>query len=132
MSMHFPSARQAILLLALSFSLSLGTDCSWGDEPIDPFRWLEEVSGDKTLAWVKERNAACTAELTKGPEFAALNARLLKNLDSRDQIPSISKNGQHGAHCSIPMACRALEFSGCNWSNSCNTSLARGLSLRSA
>src|SRR5580658_2001904 len=94
MSMHFPSARQAILLLALSFSLSLGTDCSWGDEPIDPFRWLEEVSGDKSLGWVKERNAACTAELTKGPEFATLNERLLKILDSKDRIPTISKDGQ--------------------------------------
>lgn len=94
MSMHFPPTRRAILLLALAFSLTLGTDSSWGDEPIDPFRWLEEVSGDKTLGWVKERNAVCTAELTKDTEFAALNERLLKILDSKDRIPSISKDGQ--------------------------------------
>jgi prolyl oligopeptidase len=94
MSMHFPPARQSTLFLALAASLVLGIDRAWGDEPNDPFRWLEEVSSDKTLAWVKERNAACTAELTKGPEFAALNERLLKNLDSKDRIPSISKDGE--------------------------------------
>ena len=35
-------------------------------------------------------------------------------------------------HWSIPRACRAPAFSGCSRSNSCNTSLACGLSFRSA
>ena len=30
-------------------------------EPSDPRLWLEDVTGDKALAWVKERNAASTA-----------------------------------------------------------------------
>src|SRR5262245_52398630 len=44
--------------------------------------WLEEVTGEKALAWVKERNAESTRELTKSKEFAALNERLLKIMDS--------------------------------------------------
>jgi prolyl oligopeptidase len=63
------------------------------DEPKDRFLWLEDVTGDKALSWVKERNAASKGELTKGPEFAALNDRLLKILDSKDRIPGITKHG---------------------------------------
>jgi prolyl oligopeptidase len=59
----------------------------------DQFLWLEDVTGDKALSWVKEKNAISTGELTKGPEFAALNDRLLKILDSKDRIPTISKHG---------------------------------------
>jgi prolyl oligopeptidase len=63
------------------------------EEPKDRFLWLEDVTGEKALNWVKERNAVSTGELTKGPEFAALNERLLKILDSKDRIPSIAKHG---------------------------------------
>src|SRR5581483_1797683 len=60
----------------------------------DPNLWLEEVTGEKALAWVKERNAESTAELTKSPEFQALNDRLLKILDSKDKIPFVAKRGE--------------------------------------
>ncbi len=63
------------------------------EEPKDPFLWLEDVTGDKALSWVKEKNAASTGELTKGPEFAVLNKRLLQILDSKDRIPTVSKHG---------------------------------------
>ena len=29
--------------------------------PDDPHAWLEDVEGEKALAWVRERNAACVA-----------------------------------------------------------------------
>jgi len=51
------------------------------------------VTGEKALNWVKGRNAVSTAELTRGPEFAALDKRLLQILDSKDRIPGISKHG---------------------------------------
>ena len=63
------------------------------EEPKDRFLWLEDVTGDKAVNWVKERNAASTGELTKGPEFAVLDERLLKILDSKDRIPAIAKHG---------------------------------------
>jgi prolyl oligopeptidase len=55
--------------------------------------WLEDVTGDKALSWVKEKNAVSTGELTKNPEFAALDDRLLKILDSKDRIPTLAKHG---------------------------------------
>jgi prolyl oligopeptidase len=80
------------LLLTLSF-LFPAAWLATASEPKDRFLWLEEVSSDKALSWVKERNAVTTGELTKGPAFAALNERLLKILDSKDRIPAIAKHG---------------------------------------
>ena len=79
-------------LLILS-ALVIAAGAAKAEEPKDPFLWLEDVTGDKALSWVKERNATSTGELTKGPEFAALNDRILKILDSKDRIPMLSKHG---------------------------------------
>lgn len=53
----------------------------------DPYLWLEDVGGDKPLAWVKERNAKTKAELEAAPGFGALRDRLRKIYDSKDKIP---------------------------------------------
>jgi len=63
------------------------------EEPKDPYLWLEDVTGEKALGWVKEQNAVSTGELTKRPEFAVLDERLLQILDSKDRIPTIEKHG---------------------------------------
>jgi prolyl oligopeptidase len=69
---------------------------SWnaGDGPDDPYQWLEEVGGAKPLAWVKERNAESTGELTRPDRFQALEHRLLEILDSDARIPTIQKVGR--------------------------------------
>ena len=63
------------------------------DEPDDPFLYLEEVTGETPLKWVKERNAESTAELTETPRFKDLNDRILKILDSDARIPMVAKAG---------------------------------------
>jgi prolyl oligopeptidase len=64
-----------------------------GDEPVDAYAWLEEVTGEKPLAWVKERDAESTGEFTRSDQFQALDRRLLEILDSDARIPMISKHG---------------------------------------
>ncbi len=64
-----------------------------GQENKDPFLWLEDVTGDKALTWVKQQNAESTAELTKNDAFKKLDERLLKILDSKEKIPFIAKHG---------------------------------------
>src|SRR5262245_6917975 len=63
------------------------------DDTDDPNLWLEEVTGEKPLEWVKARNAESTAALTKSDSFRNLNERLLKILDSDARIPFVSKAG---------------------------------------
>jgi prolyl oligopeptidase len=58
----------------------------------DPHLWLEDVTGEKALAWVKARNAETGKEL-EGPAFQTLKADLLKIYDSKERIPYVSKHG---------------------------------------
>jgi prolyl oligopeptidase len=63
------------------------------NETDDPFLWLEEVQGDKALAWVRERNAQSRAVLEARPEFAPIRQRLREVLDSKDRIPYVRRIG---------------------------------------
>ena len=71
------------------------TGLATAGEPNDPRLWLEDVTGDRALAWVRERNAESTAELTKSEAFRSLEARLLAILDSNAKIPFVSKIGPY-------------------------------------
>ena len=59
----------------------------------DPFQWLEEVQGDKALAWVRERNAESQKVLQARPEYEPTRARMLEILNSKDRIPAVSRRG---------------------------------------
>jgi prolyl oligopeptidase len=66
-----------------------------GGETDDPYHWLEEVLGEKPLAWVRERNAESLGELTRSEQFRALDHRILEILDSDARIPTIEKIGPY-------------------------------------
>lgn len=76
-----------IALLAMTATLSATA------QDTDPYLWLEEVQGEKALAWVRERNQASRAVLEKHPRFEAMRARFLEILDSRDKIPHVTRQG---------------------------------------
>ena len=59
----------------------------------DPYRWLEDVQGDRALAWVAQRNAESRAVLQAQPRFEAMRDGFRAILDSRDKIPFISRHG---------------------------------------
>jgi prolyl oligopeptidase len=61
----------------------------------DPYLWLEDVAGDRSMAWVRERNADSAAVLESRPEFAPIRARQLEILNSTDKIPAIVRIGPH-------------------------------------
>jgi prolyl oligopeptidase len=54
----------------------------------DPFQWLEDVNGEKALAWVKQQNAKALAVLEARPEYKPIYARTLEILDSKEKIPT--------------------------------------------
>jgi prolyl oligopeptidase len=66
-----------------------------GDEPQDTFQWLEDVTGARSLDWVKEQNAESTSELTRSTLFQGLDRRILEILDSNERIPTIQKLGAY-------------------------------------
>ena len=59
----------------------------------DPYLWLEDVTADKSMAWVKERNAESVPELESKPEFKELHPRLVDIYNSRERIPVVQKRG---------------------------------------
>ena len=61
----------------------------------DPYSWLEEVTSEKALTWVREQNALSTKELEASPAFEPIRARLLSMLDSKERIPYVSKHGEY-------------------------------------
>ncbi len=64
-----------------------------GTRPADDRHlWLEEVTGDAALAWVRARNAESANVLQTG-DFAALEQRILAILDSDARIPDLTKLG---------------------------------------
>ena len=60
------------------------------DTTRDPYRWLEDVNGDRSMAWVRAENAKTTAVLEKDPRFAGLHASALKMAQAADRIPNPS------------------------------------------
>ena len=54
-------------LAAVSFAASLAFGAVMAAESEDPFLWLEEVKGEKALAWVKAQDARTEGELKSAP-----------------------------------------------------------------
>ena len=61
----------------------------------DQYAWLEEVTGEKPLEWVKAQNARTEAEITTTQGFKQLEAGILKMLDSDAKIPGVQKIGDY-------------------------------------
>ncbi|WP_261624840.1 prolyl oligopeptidase family serine peptidase [Nesterenkonia marinintestina] len=60
----------------------------------DPHLWLEDVTGEEALEWVRRRNARAEAELVDD-EFEALEGQLREILDAADRIPGVVARGDH-------------------------------------
>lgn len=82
-------------LLPVALSLAPAALADDVDAPEDPYVWLEDVTGDEAMEWVKARNAQSTEALTAEPGFEALEARLRAIYDSTDRIPYVGKRGEH-------------------------------------
>lgn len=61
----------------------------------DPYLWLEDVLGEKALAWVREHNQKTQDHFESSDEFEQLRAALLKILDSDERIPFVSRRGEY-------------------------------------
>jgi prolyl oligopeptidase len=64
------------------------------DTTDDKYLWLEEVTGDKALEWVRAENAVTQSKLEADSAFETLRSDLLTILDSDARIPMVSKHGE--------------------------------------
>ena len=60
----------------------------------DPYLWLEDVMGDKSIAWVKEQNAKTQSLLEAQPVFAPIRDKVLEVVNSRERIPAVTQRGE--------------------------------------
>ncbi|MCU0715367.1 MAG: prolyl oligopeptidase family serine peptidase [Pirellula sp.] len=91
------------LNVAAAFALSFVHLLQWNSvsmsqenasSPADPYVWLEEVTGDKAIEWVKSKNEITLSKLASSDDFKKLESDLLAILDSNERIPFVSKQGE--------------------------------------
>lgn len=61
----------------------------------DPYLWLEDISGERAVRWVKARNRTANRTLANTASFKRLRTRLLEVFDAEDRIPYIDKLGEY-------------------------------------
>ena len=54
----------------------------------DPYLWLEEVEGERAMAWVKAHNERSLGILRADPRYETLHQQALEIVQSRDRIPA--------------------------------------------
>jgi len=79
--------RRSLVLLIGLFAATAALAADKGKPMDDPYLWLEDVHGDKPLAWVKEQNARSLAVLKADPRYQSNYDFILKVLDAKDRIP---------------------------------------------
>ena len=63
-------------------------------EPADPFLWLEDIEGERALAWVEAQNQDSEARLTADPRFADIEKSAYAVYAATDRIPYARQAGQ--------------------------------------
>ena len=80
--------RAGISIAVLALAMAAAT---YGAETVDdPYLWLEDVHGEKPLAWVAQQNARSTGVLKSDPDYQKDYDAILRIMDAPDRIPSAS------------------------------------------
>ncbi len=61
----------------------------------DPFLWLEDIRGTRSMDWVKKENAVTTKQFVDNAEFTKTRDGILEVLDSDARIPYVNRMGSH-------------------------------------
>ncbi|MGB3895119.1 MAG: prolyl oligopeptidase family serine peptidase [Mycolicibacter sinensis] len=59
----------------------------------DPYLWLEDVTGERSLDWVRARNAPTVDEFA-GDDFEAMRTAALEVLDTDARVPYVRRRGE--------------------------------------
>jgi len=84
-----------VCLLAGLVAAAGATAAEEKNEVTDRYAWLEDVTGEKPLQWVRAQNARAEAEIAATPQFRQLEADIRAILDSDAKIPGVEKIGAY-------------------------------------
>jgi len=83
--LHRQLAQRRALPLIIILGMPLASQTS--SESPDKYQWLEDVSSERSLAWVKAQNERSLKVLESDPHYKPLEAAALKVLESPDRLP---------------------------------------------
>ena len=81
------------LLACTLFTFAPLVACAADAMTDDPYLWLEDVSGARSLDWARARNAETQRALESRPDYVASYDKLLAIYNSRDRIPAVTRRG---------------------------------------
>jgi prolyl oligopeptidase len=87
--------RKKGILLLIILAAFLGIQRAPAQEPDDPYLWLEDVLGEKSLDWVHQNNKISLGELKSHPEFSAIYDKCLERYNAKERIPYPSFRGDY-------------------------------------
>jgi prolyl oligopeptidase len=67
-----------------------GAPAAASAEADDPHVWLEEIEGERALAWARAENARTLTELQGDPRYHGFYGRALEILQAQDRIPYVA------------------------------------------
>ena len=85
--------RQSNRIAAILLATVIFAPAQAPPEQTDKYQWLEDVSGDRSLAWVRAENERTAKVLEADPRFADLQATALKVAESPDRLAIPALNG---------------------------------------
>ena len=78
--------KNRIIFIAMCLTMCLAASTRAKDGA-DPFIWLEDIDGQRALAWVKQRNLHSMERLQSDRRFTSLQRRALDDYNADDKIP---------------------------------------------
>ena len=84
---YFPLCMVTLSVLAMTNMDANRSMAQTAAEQPDKYQWLEDVNGERSMAWVKAENERTAKVLESDPHFAGLEADALKVLESPDRLP---------------------------------------------
>ncbi len=88
-----PANTPPLILTAALLAVAINAAAQSSALPADKYKWLEDVSGQRSMDWVKTENERSAKILESDPHFATLEAAALKVLESPERLPIPSING---------------------------------------
>jgi prolyl oligopeptidase len=79
--------RLTLVLVAAATLLAGGAIAAAETTGADPFAWLEDIHGERALAWVKQQNVRTAARLETDKRFEPYRQQALAIFTAKDRIP---------------------------------------------